>query len=92
MKEYTMEEVQKHNKENDLWLVIDGNVYDVTNFLSNHPGGINPLLNRGGQDVSTYFHNITKHKSNAEMSTLMKSMLIGKVVKPIKIRAISLFG
>ena len=29
---YSWEEVQKHNTPQSLWLVIDGNVYDVTNF------------------------------------------------------------
>lgn len=28
--EYTMEEVGKHNKEEDCWVVIDGEVLDVT--------------------------------------------------------------
>jgi hypothetical protein len=28
--EYTMEEVGKHNKESDCWVVIDGDVLDVT--------------------------------------------------------------
>lgn len=30
--EYTMDEVRMHDKPNDLWIVINGNVYDVTKF------------------------------------------------------------
>ena len=39
-KEYTMEEVRKHKTDNDCWIVWNGGVYDVTNFLPDHPGGI----------------------------------------------------
>ena len=38
-KEFTMEEVAKHNKKDDLWIVVKGVVMDVTNWLDEHPGG-----------------------------------------------------
>ncbi len=37
LKEFTLEEVASHNSEDDLYLVINGYVYDVTSF--DHPGG-----------------------------------------------------
>lgn len=35
---YTREEVENHNKDGDLWLIIDCVVYDVSNWIEKHPG------------------------------------------------------
>ena len=35
---YTKEEVLKHNKNGDAWLIIDDKVYDVSDW-TDHPGG-----------------------------------------------------
>lgn len=36
---YTKEELSIHNKDGDLWIAIDGTVYDLTKFSEEHPGG-----------------------------------------------------
>ena len=36
---YTWDEIVKHDKVNDCWLVIHGKVYDVTKWVPHHPGG-----------------------------------------------------
>ena len=56
LKEYTREDVTKHNKENDCWVIIDDKVYDVTNFLVDHPGGKDAILLYAGQDATEQFH------------------------------------
>ncbi|XP_063993248.1 cytochrome b5-like [Diachasmimorpha longicaudata] len=55
---YTAEEVSHHNSEENLWMIIHGGVYDVTKFLSEHPGGEEVLLKLGGQDGTTCFDDI----------------------------------
>lgn len=35
---FSLDEVAKHNKSDDCWVIIHGKVYDVTKFLSEHPG------------------------------------------------------
>jgi len=34
-----MEEVSKHCTQEDCWMVFNGVVYDVTEYLNFHPGG-----------------------------------------------------
>ncbi|WCJ22681.1 Delta(8)-fatty-acid desaturase [Euphorbia peplus] len=51
----TSEEVKKHNKPGDIWISIQGKVYDVSDWAKSHPGGEIPLLNLAGQDVTDAF-------------------------------------
>lgn len=51
-------EVAKHNKETDLWLVIKGNVHDLTNFIKEHPGGEEVLIAAAGMDATVCFEEI----------------------------------
>lgn len=43
-----MQEVAKHNKREDCWVVIHGKVYNLTDFLDSHPGGVGPILAKAG--------------------------------------------
>ena len=54
-KEFTMEEVAKHNKKEDLWVVVKGVVMDVTNWLDEHPGGPQAIMNFMGKDATEEF-------------------------------------
>nr|ADA60231.1 delta-6 desaturase [Ribes nigrum] len=59
----TVEELKEHNKSEDLWISIQGKVYNVTLWKKEHPGGDSSLLNLGGQDVTDAF--IAYHPSTA---------------------------
>ena len=37
-KKYTLDDVAKHNTEDDCWIAVNGQVLDVTNFMDDHPG------------------------------------------------------
>eukprot|EP01128_Nolandella_sp_AFSM9_P000623 TRINITY_DN10775_c0_g1_i1.p1 TRINITY_DN10775_c0_g1~~TRINITY_DN10775_c0_g1_i1.p1 ORF type:complete len:565 (+),score=87.08 TRINITY_DN10775_c0_g1_i1:68-1762(+) len=51
----SFEEVSRHNSEEDCWLVIDNVVYDVTEFLDEHPGGKRIVMGFAGKDATTQF-------------------------------------
>merc|ERR1712151_1075193 len=54
----TMEEVAKHTTKSDCWVVVAGQVLDVTNFLSQHPGGELAILTFAGKDATEEFNMI----------------------------------
>mmetsp|Transcript_31937 Transcript_31937/g.101491 ORF Transcript_31937/g.101491 Transcript_31937/m.101491 type:complete len:560 (+) Transcript_31937:89-1768(+) len=56
-KKFTMEEVAKHNKKDDLWMIVDGMAYDVTRYVDKHPGGALPMENMAGKDCTDVFAN-----------------------------------
>lgn len=49
LKKITAEEVAKHNKGKDCWVIIHGQVYSVGEFLDDHPGGAEAIAQKGGQ-------------------------------------------
>ena len=52
-KPYTMKQIEKHNSEkNGVWILIRGGVYDVTEFLEDHPGGPDLILDVAGKDAT----------------------------------------
>lgn len=53
--EYDLNEVEKHATESDCWMAIEGRVYDVTDFVAQHPGG-KAILNGCGKDATTLFN------------------------------------
>merc|ERR1719269_358947 len=55
---YSMEEVAKHTSKTDCWVVVSGQVLDVTKFLGEHPGGELAILTFGGKDATEEFNMI----------------------------------
>merc|ERR1719498_206690 len=55
---YSMEEVAKHTTKGDCWVVVAGQVLNVTNFLGQHPGGELAILTFAGKDATEEFNMI----------------------------------
>jgi len=78
---YTLEDVGKHNEKGSPWVIIHDNVYDMTNFLDEHPGGEEVLLDVAGTVATEQFEDVG-HSTDAR--TLLKEYLIGELVEEDK--------
>lgn len=57
-KVFSAAEVSQHKSENDLWIVRNGKVYDVTSYVDSHPGGVDTLMEVAGKDATTAFDGV----------------------------------
>ena len=77
IKEYTLEEIAKHNTKSDAWIAIEGKVANITNWIPKHPGG--DIIMKGvGKDATNLFRSIGHDEYARKM---LKKYQIGIVKK-----------
>jgi hypothetical protein len=54
----TSAELAKHCTRGDAWMAINGRVFDVTEYMEFHPGGVPELLRGAGKDATALFNSI----------------------------------
>lgn len=75
---FTVEEVAKHNKEGDAWIIVEGKVYNVTKYIDEHPGGVNALKAYAGRDATKAFRG---PQHGAQVDDVIALFYIGELVK-----------
>ena len=50
MRVWEYDEVAKHNKREDCYVILYGKVYDLTDFIPSHPGGPQIIVKYAGKD------------------------------------------
>ncbi|KAF9452641.1 cytochrome b2 [Macrolepiota fuliginosa MF-IS2] len=81
MPAWTLEQVAQHNTSKSCWVIIQNNVYDVTEFLPEHPGGPKIILKYAGRDATAAYEPI--HPPDA----LEKNLPLSKHLGPISAQA-----
>ncbi|KAK6333065.1 hypothetical protein TWF718_010889 [Orbilia javanica] len=59
-KVFSLDDVKAHNKPDDLYIVVHGDVYDLTTFKNEHPGGKKILERVAGKDATVQFQKYHK--------------------------------
>ncbi|KXG50568.1 Cytochrome b5 [Penicillium griseofulvum] len=90
--EYTLKDVAAHNTKGDIWMVIHGQVFDLTKYLQDHPGGADALIEVAGTDATADYEDVGHSEDARE---IMQPFLVGTLkdaqqyVRPKAVRVVS---
>jgi hypothetical protein len=76
---YTMAQVSANKSAAKCWSVINGDVYDLTKWISAHPGGAGAILSLCGTDGTQDFN--AMHRSQGRPISVLGNYLLGPLAK-----------
>ena len=79
VREFTAADVAARNNRANCWSIINGNVYDLTKWIEQHPGGDDKILRICGVDGTSRFTG--QHGGSSSVAAELKNYLIGVLRK-----------
>jgi hypothetical protein len=76
---YTMAKVKENNSAASCWSVINGNVYNLTQWINSHPGGPSVIRGLCGVDGTSSFNG--KHRGDGGPASILTGYLLGPLAK-----------
>lgn len=73
----SMAEVERNNTPQSCWSVVDGTVYDLSQFIARHPAGAGPVVDMCGKDASGSFNGA--HEGQGEPEEWLAVFRIGQL-------------
>eukprot|EP00811_Abedinium_folium_P011713 NODE_2084_length_2296_cov_6.189949.p1 GENE.NODE_2084_length_2296_cov_6.189949~~NODE_2084_length_2296_cov_6.189949.p1 ORF type:complete len:392 (+),score=150.61 NODE_2084_length_2296_cov_6.189949:997-2172(+) len=77
------DEVAKHNTDKDCWVIVGGQVLNVTDFLKDHPGGKGAIMLFAGKDATEEFDML--HDRKVIKKYLKPAQIIGQLAASAKL-------
>lgn len=75
----TLAQVASHNSRASCWSAINGSVYDLTSWISNHPGGENAILSICGIDGSNAYNG--QHGGSSKPARILGGFKLGALTQ-----------
>ncbi len=76
---YTLTQVGAHGTQTSCWSAINGNVYDLTQWITEHPGGESAILSICGKDGSAAFNG--QHGGMEKQAAILATFKIGTLTE-----------
>jgi cytochrome b involved in lipid metabolism len=73
----TLEELATHNSAQDCWSAVNGKVYDLTEFVNQHPGGSDKIEQICGRDGTSAFNG--QHRGEDTPVSTLGNFLVGEL-------------
>ncbi|KFG80595.1 inositolphosphorylceramide-B C-26 hydroxylase [Metarhizium anisopliae] len=77
---FTRAEVEAHNSASSCYVTIGSKVYDVTDFVDDHPGGGSLIIDYAGKDIEEILKDPTSHPHSEAAYEVLDDSLVGFVV------------
>lgn len=75
----TIAEVAKHNSAESCYAIVGTGVYDLTEWINQHPGGSRPILGLCGKDGTAQF--TRQHGGQTKAEAALASLRIGSLAR-----------
>ncbi|KAI9568120.1 hypothetical protein HD554DRAFT_821763 [Boletus coccyginus] len=76
---YTLEDLDAHKSAQSCWVTFKGKVYDVTAFVTDHPGGDDLILSHAGTDVENIMKDMDSHDHSESAYEMLEEYVIGRL-------------
>ena len=77
VKEFTLAQVRANNSAASCWTIIEGDVYDLTKWIEQHPGGSGVIKGLCGADGTKSFEN--QHGGSGKVTRQLTQFYIGRL-------------
>ena len=82
-KSYSLDELARHARPEDCWLAIDGRVYELTDYLEEHPAPAGVIESWCGREASRAYHTKQRGRTHsAAADRLLADFLRGRLQQP----------
>lgn len=78
---FSRAEVESHNSESSCYVTIGTKVYDVTDFVDDHPGGGSLIMDYAGKDVEDILKDGVSHEHSEAAYDVLDDSLVGFLVE-----------
>ena len=74
---YTLDMLAEHDTPDDCWAAVDGSMYDLTDWIAEHPGGADRIDNLCGTDATAAFTG--QHQGASKPADALSRHLLGPI-------------